>query len=239
VSRSSLIAILVASLAGGISAQTASQRQQPGVRVNYLNVCTPSEADAQEISAALALLPARASFATDFEVARGRSTMTDQPLPLNKNSLIADAPISNWVRLRREFVQGVPFSNVQYSFSMDTSGMTETLVFRARDVAKGDVLQISLQDTVTSGTAEAVLSSNTPVDRIRIERSGKSSLVVARCADADQSRFEGLFGKASQVMSSYRSLLDVKQTVPADLARLNTGAPRKGAAKKTLKSKKH
>jgi hypothetical protein len=105
--------------------------------------------------------------------------------------------------------------------------MTETLVFRARDVAKGEVLQISLQDTVTSGTPEAVVSSNTPVNRVRIERSGKSSLVVARCEQADQTKYEPLFRKASGLMSAYRAALGVQRIVPADLARLNSGATKR------------
>lgn len=226
--------MLAACLATVAYAQSATTQQQPGVRVNYLNVCTPSDADAKDIGAALSLVPSRAAFGVDFEVARGRSTMADQPLPLNNASVVTGSPVSNWVRMRREF-DGGAFSNVQYSFSKDDTGMTETLVFRARDVAKGDVLQISVQDTVTSGTPEAVLSSNTPADRVRIERSGKSSLVVARCAGADQSKYELLFRKASELMSSYRGALGVQKIVPADLARL---APTGRQSKSVSKPKK-
>lgn len=216
-----MLAACFATVAYAQSAPT--QTQQPGVRVNYLNVCTPTDADAGDIGAALSLVPARANFGVDFEVSRGRSTMSEQPLPLNTASVVTGSPVSSWVRIRREFSAG-PFSNVQYSFSKDDSGMTETLVFRARDVAKGDVLTVSLQDTVTTGTPEAVLSSNTPVNRVRIERSGKSSLVVARCPDANQAKYETLFRKASELMSNYRAALGVQRTVPADLARLNAGA---------------
>lgn len=159
--------------------------------------------------------------------------MSEQPLPLNAASIVAGSPVSHWVRVRREFSPGGQFSNVQYSFSRDETGMTETLVFRARDVAKGDLLQISLQDTVTSGTPEAVVSSNTPVTRVRIERSGKASLVVARCRNADQSKFEPLFRSASEVMSVYRAQLGVKRTVPADLARLNSGTRSEPVKKRT------
>ncbi len=234
-SRTTLLIGLIALLAVSAYAQSAQPPQQPGVRVNYLNVCTPSATDTAEISSALSTIPARASFGVDYEVARGRSTMADQPLPLNNASVVTGSPVSNWVRVRREFTSATAFSNVQYSFSSDDSGMTETLVFRAREGAKGDVLQISLQDTVTSGTPAAVVSSNTPVNRVRIERSGKSSLVVARCADADQSSIEPLFRKASELMAAYRTALDVRRTVPADLARLNANGTSAKTTKKAAK----
>jgi hypothetical protein len=70
-----------------------------------------------------------------------------------------------------------------------------------------------------------VLKSDTPVDRIRIERFGKPSVVLARCAGADQKSYEPLFTQGSQVMARYRSLLAVRQTALADLRRLGVGAP--------------
>ena len=186
--------------------------------MNYLNVCSPSEAEQGEIASALRDIPLRPSFAEDFEVARGRSTMEEQQSP-NRNTVVEKAPVSDWVRIRREFPASSAFSNAQYSFSTDKEGMTETLALRRRDVANGGVLQISFQDSVTAGTPEAVLSSETPSDRIRIERSGKSSLVLARCAEIDQSKMQPLFQQATNIMAHYRSLLFVRSIVPGELNR--------------------
>lgn len=201
----------------------AAQSRQPEVRVNYLNVCTPSEAEQKEIAAALALVPMRPSFAIDFEISRGRSTMPEQNSD-NANMVVNAAPVSSWVRVRHEFPANSAFSNAQYSFSLDEKGMTETLALRVRDAAKSnDVLQISFQDGVTAGTPEAVLSSDTPVARVRVERNGKSSLVLARCEGADQARYEPIFRRASEAMAAYRKAMAVRSTVGGDLARLRTG----------------
>lgn len=213
------VVILAACLA--IVAPSFAQEQpaakQPEVRINYLNVCSPSEADQKEMAAALATILTKPTFATDFEISRGRSTITQAGDEANPGG--PEKPtISKWVRIRHEMLSG-PFSNAQYSFSVDEKEMTETLVFHARDLSKG-VLQISVQDTVTAGSPATVLASNTPVDRIRIERNGKSSLVLARCAAADQSTYEPLFRAGSDMLARYRVLLRVQSTVPADLARV-------------------
>ena len=52
---------------------------QPQVKVNMLNVCSPSAEEQKEIAAALARVPKQPLFGTDFEVSRGRSTLTDMP----------------------------------------------------------------------------------------------------------------------------------------------------------------
>ena len=52
---------------------------QPQVKVNMLNVCTPSAEEQKEIASALARVPKQPLFGTDFEVSRGRSTLTDMP----------------------------------------------------------------------------------------------------------------------------------------------------------------
>ncbi len=207
----------VGCLALAAFAQEQPAANQPQVRVNYLNVCTPSDTDQKEMAAALGTVPAKAVFATDFEVSRGRSTVTQAADETNPGG--PEKPtVSNWVRIRREITNG-NFNNAQYSFSVDEKGMTETLVFRARDLSHS-VLQVSLQDSLTTGTPAQVLAANTPVDRIRIERNGKSSLVLARCPAADQSKYEPLFRAGSDVLARYRALLRVQQTVPADLARV-------------------
>ena len=69
-------------LAQGVSAQEPPanpQSAQPQVKVNMLNVCTPSAEEQKEIAAALARIPKEPLFGADFEVSRGRSTLTDMP----------------------------------------------------------------------------------------------------------------------------------------------------------------
>jgi len=198
------------------------------VKVNYLNVCNPSEEEQHELGAALARLPLQSKFAPDFEVSRGRTTMNEPPVKLEGMEAEPSAnsgppPISNWVRLRREFPPNAAFVSAQYSFSVDEKNIVETLVFRSREAK--DVIETSLEDKI-SAVAEAgqALKSDSPVDRIRIERFGKPSIVLARCSAADQSVYEPLFQKSSEIMARYRSLLAVRQTVPADLRRLGVGA---------------
>lgn len=202
-----------------------------------MNVCTPGEEDQSALSAALARISARPKFAQDFEISRGRSSGTDLPI----NLAGADAPAeasgpSRWVRVRREFSADSPFLSTQYSFSLDDKGITETLVFRSREAK--DVMQTEVEDSVSAASDPLqVLGSNTPADRIRLERFGKSSVVLARCPGADQSKYEPLFAKASAVLASYRALLGVKQTVPADLRRLGVG-PKAAATPKSASKKK-
>ncbi len=151
--------------------------------MNVLNVCSPSPEEQQEISSALARIPRHPSFSPDFEVDRGRSILDQNAnllaattgLPTSSNVMSAD-----FVRIRHDFVGASPYSGVQYSFSRDTQQMVETLVFRMRDPK--DVLQVSIDDSAsTVTTATAMLTAATPANRIRLERFGKSSVVLARC----------------------------------------------------------
>src|SRR5579863_4544077 len=50
---------------------------QPQVKVNLLNVCTPSAEEQKEIAAALARIPRQPLFSQDFEVSHGRATLSD------------------------------------------------------------------------------------------------------------------------------------------------------------------
>jgi hypothetical protein len=76
------------------------------------------------------------------------------------------------------------FSSVQYSFSDDGQTMVETLVLHVRDPK--DLMSLSLEDSASSvSSVEAMLSSNTPVNRVRLERFGKSSLALARCSGTE------------------------------------------------------
>ena len=183
---------------------------QPQVRINYLNVCTPSAEEQKEIAAALARIPVKPGFGLDFEIARGRTTMPD-------------APISTWVRVRHDFPDSAVFSNAQYSMSVDEQRIVETLVFHFHEPK--DVLSISIEDGVSAATPAQVLAVDTPASRMRIERVGKGSIGLARCPGADQSAYEPLFQSASQVLARYREALGVRRTVPADLARLGVGKP--------------
>jgi hypothetical protein len=212
-----------------LAATVAFAQQQPPVKVNVINVCSPSAEDQKELSAALAQLPAKPVFASDFEVSRGRSTLDAnasipgmQPLPAGTKST------ANWVRMRRELSENSPYSNVQYSFSVDEANMVETLVLRVREPK--DVMQISIEDSASAVTSPTVmLTSATPVSRIKLERFGKSSVVLARCsgsgeegkAGPDQSAYEPVFRSASAVMNRYRDILGARRLVPQELARLS------------------
>lgn len=210
--------------------------QQPPVKVTVLNVCSPSAEGQKELSAALAKVPGKPVFTTDYEVARGHSTLDPgtsmpgmQPLPAGA------ASAANWVRVRREFPAATLFSNVQYSFSVDATNMVETLVFRVREPKA--LMQVSIEDSASAVTsAAAMLTSNTPVSRVKLERFGKASVALARCSGgdsnpaADQSALEPIFHAASSVMSHYRDVLGARRMVPRELARLGVGGATKPAA---------
>jgi hypothetical protein len=202
---------------------------QPQVKVNMLNVCTPSADEQKEIASALAKIPKQPLFDADFEVSRGRSTLTDMPamLAAGQSGHVAGEPsVANYVRMRREFSVQALFASVQYSFSNDGSTMVETLVLHVRDPK--DLIQVSLEDSASSvTTAETMLTANTPVSRVRLERFGKSSVALARClatedhSAPDQSAYEPLFHSASDVLANYRNLLGAKTLVPEELAKIS------------------
>jgi len=193
-----------------------------------LNVCTPSADEQKEIASVLARIPKQPLFTADFEVSRGRSTLTNLPsfMPVGQGSHVSDEPsVASYVRIRREFSVQALFSSVQYSFSDDGHNMVETLVLHVRDPK--DLIEVSLEDSAASVTSnEAMLAANSPASRIRLERFGKSSVALARCQGAeggpppDQSAYEPLFRSASEVLANYRGILSVRKTVPEELARI-------------------
>jgi hypothetical protein len=231
--------------------QPEASAQQPPVKVNVLNVCAPSAADQKELSSALAKVPAKPVFGPDYEVSRGRSTLDPnapifgaqpgmQPLPPGAVSA------ANWVRVRREFPNATTFSNVQYSFSVDATNMVETLVLRVREPKPNDMMEISIEDSASAvASAAAMLSSTTPVSRLRLERFGKSSVALARCAGeegtpaTDQTAYEPIFKAASSIMASYRDALGARKLVPGELARLGVKTLAGTAAKPGTSGKKN
>ena len=207
---------------------------QPQVKVNMLNVCTPSAEEQKEIAAALARVPRQPLFAPDFEVSRGRSTLSDMPnfLQPGQSAHVSGEPsVASYVRIRHEFAVQALFSSVQYSFSNDGQNMVETLVLHVRDPK--DLIQVSLEDSASAVTnPENMLAANTPASRIRLERFGKPSVALARCLASegpapDQSAYEPLFRSASEVLANYRNLLAVKRTVPDELTKVAASPKRK------------
>ena len=202
--------------------------QQPPVKVNVINVCTPSEEEQKEIASALGRVPKQPMFSQDFEVARGRSSLAEAPgfLQAGQSAQLSDEPsVAKWVRLRREIAMQALFSTVQYSFSDDGKNMIETLVLHVRDPK--DLVQVSIEDSASSVTSAAtMLSTPSPASRIKLERFGKSSVVLARCTGADggpspdQSVYAPLFTSASSIMTNYRSLLNARRTVPGELTKV-------------------
>lgn len=236
------IGLLAVALARPVAAQdqpanppsASPQSTEPQVKVNMLNVCSPSAEEQKEIAAALARVPKQPLFGNDFEVTRGRSTLTDMPSflkPGGGGHVAGEPSVASYVRIRREFSVQALFSSVQYSFSNDGLNMVETLVLHVRDPK--DLIEVSMEDSASSVTSsEAMLTSNTPASRVRLERFGKSSVALARCSATeggpapDQTAYEPLFRGASDVLANYRRLLGVSIIVPEELAKINGDKPK-------------
>jgi hypothetical protein len=243
--------LIILAIIGVAQLTCAQQPSQPQVKVNMLNVCSPSPEEQQEIASALARIPKQPLFSPDFEVDRGRSTLEERPDFLKAGAsaqFSSDSGTAEWVRIRREFSVQALFSTVQYSFSHDPKNMVETLIFHVRDPK--DLMQVAIEDNASSVTTPAtMLSTSTPAGRIKLERFGKSSVVLARCPATegspppDQSAYEPLFQSATAIVSNYRNLLAARNTVPAELARVGmveatkAKPSAKGTAKKTVPEK--
>jgi hypothetical protein len=107
-----------------------------------------------------------------------------------------------------------------------------------------DLMQVSIEDSASAVTTPGtMLTSGTPASRIKLERFGKSSVVLARCLASaagpapDQSAYEPLFQSASAILSNYRGLLGARTTVPDELERV-AGATDKPKAAKSSSAKK-
>jgi hypothetical protein len=231
--RTKIFAISAIAIVACLSWAQEPAPPKPQVKVNVLNVCSPSPAEQQEISSALARIPKRPSFSPDFEVDRGRSVLDPNANPITGMTNATGAPansseqaLAEFVRIRRDFPNGETFSTAQYSFSRDKEQMVETLVFRLRDAK--DLLEISIESSASSVTTPVtMLTAATPAGRIKLERFGKSSIVLARCSGSnggpapDQSAYESLFASASSILSDYRGVLDARTLIPAELARIS------------------
>lgn len=228
------ILILALGLALGHVVAAQQQPGPPPVKVHVLNVCTPSTEEQQEISSALGKVPQHPVFIADFEVSRGRSSLEENPGIMQAVAgaqLPSDSATAEYMRMRQELSRPAFFSTVQYSFSTDPKNMVETLVFRVRDPK--DLMQLSIEDSASAVTSAAtMLAAGTPASRIKLERFGKSSVVLARCTGSeagpapDQSTYEPLFRKASAVLSAYRKVLGVQRIVPEELAKVKANRGR-------------
>lgn len=208
-----MVFFVVAAAQAQDAPKSDDKQQGPPVKVNYLNVCSPSDVETAEILAALERVPVRAAFAQDFEVTRGRSSMQD-------------AQPARYIRLRRELTGDPLFSNVQYSLSTDAQNTVETLVLKVKEPK--DLFSISLEDQVSASAAApaSVLDVNTPVSRIKLERFGKANLVLSRCPAADQSAYEALFTKASALLAGYRKSLGLHTMFRMDINWLSQAKPK-------------
>ncbi len=205
------VSIVAGLFLNGVVLAQQPPASQPQVKVNILNVCTPSGEEQAVIKGVLDRVPAKPAFISDFEMTRGRVTMKD-------------APSSRFVRLRREFSADSPLLTVQYSISTDIDSTVELLVFREREAK--EFHEVAIEDRVSAGAASplAVVSIDTPINRIKIERFGKSSVGLTRCEGLDQSAYEPFFKQASEIMARYRAALGLRTAFRSDVAWLASGS---------------
>ena len=214
-----LLTLLAVCAAQQQPSPTPAAENKPQVKVNYLNVCTPGTEEQAILKGALSAVQAKPAFSSDFEISRGRTTLKD-------------APDARYVRLRRDFVPESPLLTAQYSMSTDSTNTIEILVLRPRDPK--EFLEVVMENRVSAGAAApvAVLQSDTPTSRVRIERLNKSSAVLTRCQEVDQSSYEPVFRQASDIMAQYRAALGLRNAFRSDIAWLNP-APKSAPPKKT------
>lgn len=150
--------------------------------------------------------------------------------------------VADYVRIRQDLSGKGMFSTVQYSFSTDPKIMVETLVFRVRDPK--DLMEISIEDSASNvSSAATMLSSATPASRIKLERFGKSSIVLARCLGSqagpapDQTAYEPLFRSASATVENYRGLLKTRSIVLEEMSKLRPSEQRPKAMAHPMKKK--
>jgi len=108
-----------------------------------------------------------------------------------------------------------------------------------------DMMQVSIEDSASAvASATAMLSSTTPVSRVKLERFGKPSVVLARCGGGeenpatDQTAYDPIFHAASSIMERYRDALGARKTVPQELAHLGVKTSAGPTSKPGVGSKK-
>lgn len=205
----------------------AGAAPQAKIQVNFLNPCRPAQTEIDEMGRALELVKARPSFSSDFEISRGLTTLSEAEARAAGAPAGSGTTSSSWVRIRREFPEKAVLTDVQYSLSFEDKASSEALALHLRD--SREVLQILISDSV-AGTPAQVVKLDTPPDRIRIERFGKSSIVLARCGAVDQSSYEPIFAAAREILEKYRVAMAVRTVIPAELARLPKAKESKSAA---------
>jgi hypothetical protein len=99
--------------------------------------------------------------------------------------------------------------------------------------------EMSLEDRVSASAASpaTVLSTETPVNRIRLERFSKNSIVLARCPEGDQSAYDRLFREASDIMSRYRKALGLATAFRYDVNWLTNSASPAASSKPAASTK--
>lgn len=213
---------VVAALSLALVTMARAQEPQTKFQVNLLNSCRPAQADVDEMKKALAKVNGKPAFAADFEISRGLTTLSGAEARAAGASDGNSSMPSTWVRIRREFPEKAALTNAQYSLSQEGGSTSEVLALHlgtSKAESSGDVLQILISDSVVGNPAQ-VVKVDTPPDRIRIERYGKSSVVLARCGTMDQSAYEPLFQTAREILAKYRLAMAVKTVIPAELAHL-------------------
>jgi hypothetical protein len=218
--KTTMLTILCALFVPPASAQSptpATAVPQPKIQVNFLNTCRPAPADLEEMNRALSQVKEKPLFSADFEISRGLTTLNEAEARAVGAPADSGTLPSTWVRIRREFPEKAILADAQYSLSAEGNSSSEVLALHLSD--SKEVLQILISDSVT-GSPLQVVRSNTPPDRIRIERFGKASIVLARCGAVDQSAYEPLFAAADGIFQKYRVAMAVRSVVPAELAHL-------------------
>ena len=222
-----LCGVLAASVLAQEAPSTSADAPQTQIQVNFLNTCSPAAANLEAMGRALASVKETPRFSSDFEISRGLTTLTEAEARAAGVPAGSASTPSAWVRIRREFPDKATLTDVQYSLSVDAGSACESLALHLRD--SREVLQILISDAVT-GSAAQVVKADTPPERIRIERFGKASIVLARCGGIDQSAYQPLFQTAGEILEKYRMAMAVKSVVPAELALLPAAKASRGKA---------
>ncbi len=204
-----LLAVSTFFLASAVAGQQDPAAQdKPQVRLNYLNVCNPSAEEQSVLKAALSKVSTKPGFVEDFEISRGVAT-------------VKDAGPSRYVRLRREFTAQSPWLIAQYSISTDAGNTIEILVLRLRDPKEFHEIALEARVSAEAAAPLAVVTTDTPPARVRVERLGKGAVVLARCEGADQTAYEPLFKQAADIMATYRGALGMRTSFRSDIAWLS------------------